>query len=86
MTATGFEFEPLPNGDVQMEFFGDDGVTINTQVITKECLARMPVVAQALFVAVEEGKEAAMAFLERMTVVDGVSNQESIANNKGQRQ
>lgn len=54
-TATGFDFEPLPNGDVLMQFFGDDGVAINTQVITKECLARIPVVAHAFFLAVEEG-------------------------------
>lgn len=86
MTATGFDFEPLSNGDVLMEFIGDDGVRINTQVITKECLAKMPVVAHALFVAVEQGQEAALAFLKRMAVVDCVSNQESIANNKGQRQ
>jgi hypothetical protein len=73
MTATGFDFEPLPNGDVLIEFFGDDGVTLNTQVITKECLAKMPVVAHALFLAIEEGKYAAMAFLEKMAVVDRIT-------------
>lgn len=41
--ATGFDVEPLPTGDVLIEFFGDDGTTINTQVITRECLARLPV-------------------------------------------
>ena len=86
MTATGFDFEPLPNGDVLMEFLGDDGVTINTQVITKECLAKMPVVAHALFVAVEQGQEAALAFLKRMALVDVTRKSESTLDNKGHRQ
>lgn len=67
VTATGFDFEPLPNGDVLMQFFSDEGADINTQVITKECLARIPVVAHALFLAVEEGKEAATAYLDKMS-------------------
>ena len=33
-TATGFDFEPLPHGDVLMQFLDDDGEAINTQVIT----------------------------------------------------
>lgn len=68
MTATGFSFSPQPNGDVLFEFLCDDGVTINTQVITTECLARIPVVAHALFLAVEEGKQAAQAYLERQRI------------------
>jgi hypothetical protein len=66
MTATGFDFEPLPTGDVLIVFHGDDGLTINTQVITRECLTRIPVVAHAFFLAVEEGKEAALAYLDHM--------------------
>ena len=65
-TATGFDFERLPHGDVLMQFLGDDGVVINKQVITNECLARIPVVIHAFFLAVEEGTEAAMAYLDRM--------------------
>jgi hypothetical protein len=34
--ATGFDFEPLPDGNVLIEFFGDDGNTINAQVVTAE--------------------------------------------------
>lgn len=69
-TATGFDFEQLSNSDVLMQFFGDDGEAINTQVITKECLARIPVVAHALFLAVEEGKEAALTYLRKMSILD----------------
>ena len=32
--ATGFDFEPLPDGNVLIEFFGGDGKTFNVQVIT----------------------------------------------------
>ena len=50
-----------------VQFFGDEGAAINTQDITKECLARIPVVAHALFLVVEEGKEAATAYLDKMS-------------------
>lgn len=66
MIATGFDFEPLPNRDILIQFFGDDGVPINSQVITRECLARMPVVIHALFLAVEKGQVAALAYLKQM--------------------
>ena len=71
MTATGFDFEPLPNGDVLMQFFGDDGVAINTQVMTRECLARLPIVVHAFFLAVEKGKDEALQFLNSMTAEEG---------------
>ena len=71
MTATGFDFEPLPNGDVLIEFCGDDGVTINSQAVTKECLTRIPVVAHALFLAVEEGTDAALEFLNHLNKREG---------------
>lgn len=71
MTATGFDFEPLPSGNVLIEFFGDDGVTINSQVVTRECLARIPVVAHAFFLAVEKGPDAASDFLKGMAAVEG---------------
>lgn len=71
MTATGFDFEPLPNGDVLMQFFGDDCVAINTQVMTRECLARLPIVVHAFFLAVEKGKDEALQFLNSMTAEEG---------------
>jgi hypothetical protein len=63
MTATGFDFEPLPTGDVLIQFFGDDGVVFNSQIITRECLTRIPIVAKATFIAIENGQDAALAFL-----------------------
>jgi hypothetical protein len=70
VTATGFDFEPLPNGDVLIQFFGDDGRTVNTQIMTRECLARLPVVVHAFFLAVEEGKEAALKYLNNMSFLE----------------
>ena len=69
--ATGFDFEPLPNGNVLIQFFADDGTTINTQIITKEGLARLPVVVHAFFLAVEKGKDAAIKFLDGVTASEG---------------
>ena len=70
-TATGFDFEPLPTGDVLIQFFGDDGKTINTQIITRDGLARLPVVVHAFFLTVEEGPDAALAFLDVVTSREG---------------
>ena len=42
--ATAFAFEPLLDGNVLIEFFGDDGKTINTQIVTAEVIRRMPLV------------------------------------------
>lgn len=67
MTATGFDFESLPNSDVLIQFFGDDGRTVNTQIMTRECLARLPVVVHAFFLAVEKGSDEAFDFLKSMT-------------------
>ncbi len=67
MIATGFDFGALPNSDVLIQFFSDDGKTVNTQIMTRECLARLPVVVHAFFLAVEKGKDEAFDFLKSMT-------------------
>ena len=67
MIATGFDFGALPNGDVLIQFFSDDGKTVNTQIMTRECLARLPVVVHAFFLAVEKGSDEAFDFLKSMT-------------------
>lgn len=64
-SATGFDLEPLPNSDVLIRFQADDGTTINTQIVTREVLCRLPVVVHAFFLAVNEGEEAARDFLSR---------------------
>ena len=44
-TATGFDFEPLLDGNVLIEVFGGDGHTINKQIVTPDVVRRLPVVA-----------------------------------------
>ena len=66
MIATGFDFGAMPNSDVLIQFFSDDGSTVNTQIMTRECLARLPIVVHAFFLAVEEGKDEALNFLNSL--------------------
>ena len=39
--ATRFDFQPLHDGNVLIEFFGDDGKTFNKQVVTADVMKNM---------------------------------------------
>ncbi len=56
--ATGFEFQPLSDGNVLIEFYGDDGETFNTQIVTGEVVANMPLVAHLTGLALTDGIDA----------------------------
>ena len=43
--ATGFDLEPLADGNVLIEFYADDGKTFNTQIMTASVVRSMPTVA-----------------------------------------
>ena len=43
--ATGFDLEPLADNNVLIEFYGDDGETFNSQVVTPDIVTYMPLVA-----------------------------------------
>ena len=43
--ATGFDLEPLADGNVLIEFFDDDGITFNKQVVTAIVVRSMPLIA-----------------------------------------
>lgn len=64
--ATGFDFRPLPDGNVLIEFFGDDGQTFNTQVVTPGVIESLPVVAALTTVALTKGPEVATEIMERL--------------------
>ena len=64
--ATGFDMEPLSNGNILIEFFGDDGVTFNKQVITREVLERMPAVVALTLVYMDQGAEEVKRLMEQM--------------------
>lgn len=63
--ATGVELAPLPGGDVLVEFFGEDGRPMSSQVVTMEVVASLPLVSAALGAALRDGPDAARAFLAR---------------------
>ena len=56
--ATGFDLEPLADGNILIEFFGDDGKTFNTQVVTREVLEGMPAVVGLTLICMDQGPEA----------------------------
>jgi hypothetical protein len=64
--ATGFDCEPLPDGNVLIEFFGDDGTTLSTQVVTANVVESMPLVATLTGVAMREGADAVNKIMDAM--------------------
>jgi hypothetical protein len=65
--ATGFDFQPLPDGNVLIEFFGEDGKTFNTQTVTAEVVHSMPLVAVLTKIALEKGPEVAKEIMSKLS-------------------
>ena len=65
--ATGFDLEPLPNGNVMIEFFGDDGKTFNTQIVERQVIEKMPVVASLMMVCLDQGPEAVKKLMQDLS-------------------
>jgi len=65
--ATGFDFQPLPDGNILIEFYGDDGKTSNTQIVTPKVIHSMPLVAVLTKIALEKGPEVAKEILSKLT-------------------
>jgi hypothetical protein len=64
--ATGFDFQPLPDGNVSIEFVSDDGQTINRQVVTGDVLRSIPLVAILTEVALQKGPDVAKEIMEKL--------------------
>ena len=64
--ATGFDFEPLPDGNVLIEFHDDQGTTINSQIITGDAFASVPMTAIITLVALRQGADAAKAIIDNL--------------------
>jgi hypothetical protein len=64
--ATGFDFEPLPDGNVLIEFFGDDGHTFNKQIVTAKVMRSMAVISVATDVIMKQGIESGKELMTRM--------------------
>ena len=66
-TATGLDFEPLDDGTILIEFYGDDGVTITSQVITLEVFDNIPVVVALTKVALSKGSPLAREIAKKLS-------------------
>lgn len=64
--ATGFDCQPLDDGNVLIEFFGDDGKTFNKQIVTPDVVQNMPIVAALVNVALKKGPKAAREIMKRL--------------------
>ena len=62
-TVTGFEFTTLENGRVLLEFYGDSGKTLNSQIFGAGLLKDIALTAFATQLAMGKNKEAAIKFL-----------------------
>jgi hypothetical protein len=65
--ATGFDLEPLSDGTVLIEFYGDDGKTFNTQVVTASVVESMPLVASLTRIALWEGADAVKEMMAKLS-------------------
>lgn len=65
--ATGFDCQPLPDGNVLIEFFEDDGETCNRQVVTPDVVRSMPLVATLTEVAISKGLEVAQKIMKLLS-------------------
>lgn len=65
--ATGFDFEPLSDGNVLVEFYGADGATFNTQVVTPDLMRNMALVSALTDVALRRGPEVAGAIMKLLS-------------------
>jgi hypothetical protein len=61
--ATGFELQPLADGNVLVEFHDDDGETLNSQIVTAEVVASMPIVANLTGLTLTQELDAIKAML-----------------------
>jgi hypothetical protein len=62
--ATGFDLEPRQDGNVLMEFFGDDGKTFHKQIVTEDVVRSMPLVASMTLIAIEQGVDALVEVMD----------------------
>lgn len=54
--AAGFHFEPVIDGNVQIEFFDEHDQPIGAQVITRDVLDSLPFVVALTQFAISKGK------------------------------
>lgn len=64
--ASGMDFEILPDGRVQIEFYGEDGHTLHTQIIEQKVIHSLPVAANLVRIALACGTEKLMQWTQEL--------------------
>ena len=68
--VTDFEFDLQRDGTVLVEFCDDDGITLNSQVITHDAFKRIPLAAFFVLTAMDLGPEVAKKLLPIMRAAE----------------
>src|SRR5579864_2734958 len=64
--ATGFDFQPLDDGNLLIEFIVDDGKAFNTQVVTPDVMNNMAMVSVLTNVALKKGPQVAQEIMGKL--------------------
>jgi hypothetical protein len=72
--ASGFEFQPQPDGTMKIEFFDDDGKPLSSQVMTRECLLRIMLGAFVTTTVMGLGPEVARTLMRVMDAVEDIED------------
>jgi len=70
--AAGVEFQPLPDGTFQIEFFNNDGESLHRQVVDLAIVKSLPALAQATLIAASVGIVPAVKFLNQFGKANSV--------------
>jgi hypothetical protein len=78
--ATSFEFEPQPDGSVVIEFFDDDGNTINFQVMSRNAFQKIPLAAFVTTTTMELGPEVAKKLILMLRAAEEAEDESDASN------
>lgn len=53
--ATGFACQPLPDGNVLIEFHDDGGATTSSQIVSADLLMHLPMVVRLTLAVMDQG-------------------------------
>ena len=73
--ASGFEFAPLPDGTVRIEFCDDNGSICNSQVVTADAFQKIPLAAFVTTTAMGVAPEVARRLLRAMLAVEDIEDE-----------
>ncbi len=72
--ASGFQFQPLPDGTVRIEFFDDRKNLVNAQVVTHHAFIMIPLTAFVATTAMDMTEEFSKKLAHIMRAVEEVED------------